>query len=208
MNSDHQIFSIEIDPDLGRTDAEFIFLGTCGDIVEKLRRAKRYEIIRASGLLRHLFFDGERLIDAANKRFRLKLDFNDPVLDSEIARQAMAILKKHDSFMWCPPNVLMHDKSRPRISLQKFLRTPVTYHSGLPTLTVHDVIATCAHVYGGVHSGAPKSKQDKLIVEMDASMVIGGGEPSLAALYGICIVSLDGLMPLIQAIQSDGVAES
>ena len=204
MNTDHPIFRLAIDSDLGRTESEFLFLGTCEDIVEKIKRGKRYDIIRASGLLRHLLCDGERLVDAANRRFRMKLDFNDPIMDSDLSRQAMAVLRAHDSIAWIPPNVLMHDSTRPRISLQQFLKVPVTYHRGEPSLTVHNIIDTCAHVYGGVHSGVPKSDQSKLIVQMDDSMIIGGSPPSLTALYAICIVALDGLMPLIEGIHADG----
>lgn len=63
-----EISSLEIDPELGRTEAEFIFLGTCSDIIEKLKRGSRYDLIRTSGLLRHLLADINRLLDAAKKK--------------------------------------------------------------------------------------------------------------------------------------------
>ncbi|MDD2685698.1 MAG: hypothetical protein PHY62_06030 [Gallionella sp.] len=208
MLNDLRVSQLEIDPELGRTPAEFSFLGTCDDIIGKLRRGRRYDIIRASGLLRHLFIDGEALIDAANRRFRLKLTFHNSMVNSDenskIVNDAMEILKKYDSIVWIAPLAGMHDKTRPRLSKEQFLKTPVTYHSGNPTLSVRDIIETIAHVYGGVHNGTPKNEQNKLIIALDDSIQIGGGEPSLAAIYGICIVALDGLTPLIEAILVDG----
>lgn len=210
--NDLKICHLEIDPELGRTEAEFSFLGTCDDIIGKLKRGRRYDIIRASGLLRHLFIDGEALNDAANKRFRIKLSFHNSIVNSEehaeIVSQAMAVLKKHDSIAWIAPNAGMHDRSRPRITTKQFLKTPVTYHSGIPSLTVRDIIDTIAHVYGGIHNGTPQDEQNKLVVALDESIQVGGREPSLAAIYGICLVALDGLTPLIEAIQKDGKANT
>ena len=202
--NDLPIGQIEIDPELGRTDAEFILLGTCEDIIGKLRRGRRYDIIRASGLLRHIFLDREPLLDAANRRFRLKITFNNTRDDSDITRDAMAVLRKYDSVCWIYPQALLHDKSRPRISKDQFLKLPVLYKSGEPSLTVQNIIETIAHVYGGIHSGNPKSEEDKLIMTLDESMMIDGGEPSLASIYGICISALDGLTPLLQRIIEDG----
>lgn len=205
MILDLSISKIEIDPETGRTEAEFNFLGTCDDIIGKLKRGRRYDIIRASGLLRHLFLDQESLIDSANKRFRMKLTFNNTNDQSDLAKEAMAILKKYDgSIMWIPPNTGMHDNSRPRLSKQQFLKLPVAYHSGNPSLTVQDVISTIAHVYGGIHSGKPKSEEDKILMMLDESIKINGGEPSLGLIYGICIAALDGLSPLIEQIIEDG----
>ena len=87
------ISQIEIDPELGRTEAEFMLLGTCEDIIQKLRRGRRYDIIRSSGLLRQIFLDREPLLDAANRRFRLKITFNNSRDDSEITKEAMVVLK-------------------------------------------------------------------------------------------------------------------
>ncbi|MBK6321779.1 MAG: hypothetical protein IPF38_06045 [Burkholderiales bacterium] len=194
------ISQIEIDPELGRTEAEFMLLGTCEDIIQKLRRGRRYDIIRSSGLLRQIFLDREPLLDAANRRFRLKITFNNSRDDSEITKEAMVVLKKYESICWIFPIALIHDKSRPRISKEQFLKLPVLYQSGNPSLTVQDTIETIAHVYGGVHAGKPKSEEDRLIMTLDESMNIGGGEPSMTSIYGICIVALDGLTPLIKNI--------
>jgi len=200
-----EIFKTEIDPERGRTNAEFSFLGTCDDIRNKLIRGRRYDIIRASGLLRHLFMDGERLMDAANQRFRLKIDFYCGDDDSSTWQDALAAMKElPTSFSWWPPSVGMNRQDAKRVKLDGFLKTPVMYKGGEVALKVSDIIQTCAHVYGGVHSGTPKNNQDKLILALDEEITIGGGEPSIGAIYSICIVALDGLTPLVNAIQTDG----
>lgn len=55
---------------------ESLYLNTIADIREKLSRNDRYHVIKASGLLRHLFLDQTPLVHEINREYRLKIQFS------------------------------------------------------------------------------------------------------------------------------------
>lgn len=57
-------------------EIESLFLGTVNDIEQKLSNGITYNLIRGSGLIRHLFLDSDSLVNQVNRKFRLKLQFN------------------------------------------------------------------------------------------------------------------------------------
>lgn len=208
MLKEIKLDTIEIDPNNSMSTAQFIFLGTCEDIRDKRKKGRRYDLIRAAGLLRHLFLDEEPLIHAANRDFRMKITFNDSSLCDEDRKVMDEYLKQTGGSLWLSPDATPNDQpNRQRISLDRFLKTTVVYHTGRTTLTVKDIIDTCAHISGGVHNGKPTRDEHKIIIELDKLMEIDGMEQSLAAIRGICSAALDALTPLIIAIQETAIAQ-
>jgi len=55
---------------------ESLFLGTISDIEQKLSDGTTYNLIRGSGLIRHLFLDANSLVNQVNRKLKLKLQFS------------------------------------------------------------------------------------------------------------------------------------
>jgi molybdenum-dependent DNA-binding transcriptional regulator ModE len=60
--------------------------------------------------------------------------------------------------------------------------------------TVRDLISACANAKGGVHLGKARTESEQRLLDWDEVFSVIGTEPSLAALAGICRVTLLGLL--------------
>ena len=169
-------------------------LETLGDIDAKVLTDKRYELIRAAGLLRQCFLDEFPLVDRANQTHRCKYSFS--VLDN---RDELPI---HPDVHCCTidPSPFPNAKIL-NVSLRQFLALPVL-RSGASIASVKDVIKACANAKGGVHYGSAANPSEELLLTWDESFRFSPNDASLALLAGICRVSLRGLQPIVDAILS------
>jgi hypothetical protein len=58
------------------SETENLFLGTISDIEQKLSDGTTYNLIRGSGLIRHLFLDANSLANQVNRKYKLRLQFS------------------------------------------------------------------------------------------------------------------------------------
>jgi hypothetical protein len=247
-------------------ELELLYLNTIEDIKEKLLRGDRYHIIKASGLLRHLFLDSEPLIHQINRQHRAKLLFSivdhstmPMIVDDEPQHRPIVFWRNLDpsqidaDLEWVTlgsqeMEAIDGDLSKLRlpsytnrlpISVKRWFHpetqeweeistTPNYYamlrNAGIQVMTkqiklteflathclsfhqfdysVKDIIKTCAHYKGGVHSVNPIDDKDRKILNLDEVMSIAGLEASLANLKGISMIAIDGLETLTQAISA------
>lgn len=113
------------------------FLDTLNDLREKTRGNERYQLVKASGLLRLLLLDGS--IHDANQKHKVKFKFN-------------LTLKNY-----------RRENTKP-LKLDEFLATEWKAYRE-HTYSVKEIIETSAHLMGGVHMKKPKQKKEIDLIE-------------------------------------------
>lgn len=246
-------------------EIEALYLSTIEDIQEKSTRGDRYQIIRASGLLRHLLIDDTALIHKVNRKYRVKISFSVidhdsiPILIDEPDGQLFIFWRNLDpsqinqDFDWitldanrmeeiqADPSILEkspYSRNLP-ISIKRWFNDKTlevqgslvtsNYYALLKArgiqvrdkqlklsgflsehsltfeefdYSVLDIIKTCAHYKGGIHSGDPKEQKEQAILDLDKVMTVGDLDCTLANLKGIATVAVNGLAQLTQAVRS------
>lgn len=181
-----------LDPNMAKSSAEYLFLSTVADIERKVQEGSRYSLIRAAGLLRQIFLDSTPLLHVVNRPYQLKIEFE--TLDYH--QQPPLIPDAHrvelDSSFFPGAKTI-------RIDLEDFLKAPC-FRTGGVTATVRDLIRACANAKGGVHLGEAKTYEENLILNWDRTFRLLGEEPSLVTIAGVCRVALRALNPLIRAM--------
>lgn len=132
-------------------DIEDFFIRTIDDLQTKSKSGTEYDAIRACGLLRQLLLDSPSLIVLANKKHKIKFKFLvhvTPFIDPGFP--IIEILDIDE-----PYNKELHEVfvDGTEVSLGAFLNTRCLtlreYH-----YTVHNVITSGAHTYGGIHASS------------------------------------------------------
>ncbi len=187
-----------IDTNVASTDSEYLFLATLADVRDRLQEGAAYSLIRAAGLLRQLFLDDAPLVDEVNRKYRTCMTFTTMDYRSGPPRAGAEHLEAFwqnldPSYFPRAPTV--------KVDRREFLRAPVL-HAGPIHATVRDLIRACANAKGGVHLGKARTLEEKLLLDWDHAMRVGGEQPSLAAIAGVCRVCLESLRPLVEAIHS------
>lgn len=132
---------------------EQLFVHTVQDLRSKIRANTTYSLIRACGLVRHLILDGVGcLSNQANRAYKKQIRYH--IKDFENAPMT------YDYNGSGGRTILPIGKSK-LVKLEEFLKSKIHY-SFRDEFTVYDFIVTGAHYYGGVHTGAPDSKQEQL----------------------------------------------
>lgn len=132
---------------------EQLFIHTVQDLRSKIRANTTYSLIRACGLVRHLLLDGSiSLVHQVNRTHKLKIRFH--IKDYENTPLS------NDYKGSGGRTILPIGKSR-FVKLDEFLQAKIHY-SFRDEFSVYDFIVAAAHYYGGVHSGKPDIKQERL----------------------------------------------
>lgn len=176
----------------GGTDAERLFVESVRDIDRKVVAADSYSDIRAAGLLRQLTLDSTPLVHQVNRGHRVPLRFRTMNVNRELPSPPRILWLSLDPEPF--PNAPTID-----CSLTELLQAPCLRVNG-KKVSVRDLIKACANVKGGVHLGAPRSDQERAVLEVDATLQISGTDLSVVAVAGICRVVLSGLRPLVEAV--------
>lgn len=91
-----------------------------------------------------------------------------------------------------------------KVSLDEFLGSLCLIFSGKSVATVGDIIRLCSHAKGGVHVGKPEKSGPIAITEFEGMFPEHRRESAVFALASIGTALLEGLEPLVIAIQSQG----
>ncbi len=169
-------------------DDRYIFLNTLNDIREKLK-GEKYHFIKACGLLRHLFLDETPLIHSINREFKIPILFH-------VSNYKTEVPVKPD-FHWrtlSPETVVTFN-----VKLNEFLKIILlTYQQH--EYSVQDVIKSASHLMGGIHLQKAKDEKEKMFLDLDKIVPIQA-DYAMMAIYAICTVSLNALLPLEEKLK-------
>ena len=186
-------------PDKLNDNLERFFIETIIDIIQKLNNGRRYDIIKASGLLRQLLLDKEPLVYIINRKFKVKLEFE--VIEY---RDKLPIddgrTELHAKFL----NPNFPGAKTVKTSLKEFLSINCLEYKST-TITIKEIIKYCSHVKGGIHTGKPEDDIDITLISLDKMIKILEEESSIVLLTGIIQIVLNGLKPLIKEISKSAI---
>ena len=184
-------------PDKLKDNYERFFIETIIDIIEKLRNDRKYDTIKASGLLRHLLLDKEPLVYKINKKYKVKLEFE--VIEYKekipIENDLELHIRNLDSNNFPGAKTV-------KTSLKELLSINCINYKGTE-ITVKELIKYCAHIKGGIHTGKPEDKIDETLIAIDDKVKMLEEESSIILLKGIIQIILKGLKPLVRKISAN-----
>lgn len=179
----------------GLSKENALFLESLHDLERVIVAPTRYELLRAAGILRQLFLDGNPLVHVVNRAHRLSLEFPTTKPSEPVVPGYRKHWQNPDSSLAAPTSIQIR-------SFDQFLAYPCLKLEGR-TGTIADIIRANANVKGGVHLGTAKTPEDALILEWDQLFELMGEEASIHALVGIVRAALDGLRPLVAQITGE-----
>ena len=164
--------------------------------------AREYELLGAARLIRQLLLDEERLVDQVNRDRRQAIVFrvgdNSRLEDMALGMGAV-MLAPFDGF---DPDTALPSSTTIELKRDAFFARRVMYVAG-QDVSVKDMVLYTAHVAGGVHAGAPKSAQDRLLQALSQEWIFGDLPGGLRALQAIGRVVVKALRPLEDTVRRD-----
>lgn len=174
-----------------------LFIRTLKDLKAKIESNDPYEILMASALLRKLLIDGNPLMDQANKKFKLNINFIVNNRQSPLITKGLAFWSIQDGFD--PETSVPHLSNPLTVGKDEMLKRVVLIINGA-TITVLDLIKFLSHVQGAVHSGNPKVTKEEILKEAEETLTVGGMPAGIRTICAIGRVVLKGLDPLNQKV--------
>ena len=179
-------------------DAEELFIHTLQDLEQRMATSDEYMILMSAALLRKLLVDGGRLMDQANRTYRLKLRFR----ISDVSPFEKLILEENPIF-WSIEDAL--DPESPfaykpfDATRDQFLGRRIMRFNG-HWITVGDVIDQLANVEGAVHSGDPDTDRQRAI-QAAGKFYSRAGLPGIVSQVRLLgRITVRGLNPLRDAV--------
>jgi hypothetical protein len=192
------------------TDLEKLFVNTTVDLKERQEKGTEYDLIRASGLLRQLLFDGSPLVDQVNKDYRLKIRFKTQKNNIDFSKKTMWNGVEAETIIgvrWIKPN---HNDEEylSYLTITDFLKYPVIYFAD-QDFTVLDILKLCAHFYGGIHHDKVKKREQIYLDWANKTVAYGDGlNCAVESIKSIIEIVIEGLTPLIDKIKKKTFANT
>lgn len=161
-----------------------------------------HELLLASGRLRMLLLDRQRLVDQVNASRRFDIRYRIVRLGGSAYTKAVLDLKP---MMWVAADGISPEFARPgsgpveSVRLEAFLHERVMIYRG-EDVTVCDLIDHLANVAGGVHAGKAREPRDIALNQLSDEIMLGGLDTPILCVRGIAAVVADALRPLRDAI--------
>lgn len=172
---------------IGKINDNYIFLKTIDDLKNKIRENHycEYDLVRACGLLRHIFIDENRLIDKVNiKPFKTSILFN-----VENYNNHSDLFQGSNRIQLLPISKTTH-----KIKLNLFLRLKV-YKSEEHEYTVCEIIKSITTYWGGIHSVNAYNEKDIVLKGIDKLIYLDYIQVFLC-IIDICKICLEAIKPL------------
>lgn len=185
-----------------------LFLETLRDLEEKTKNPDAYKMIKATALLRQLILDGgSSLAIQANRNFRIPLRFN--VYGKEGYKHS-ADIRALITMQWSPPHP-GNDSKNHNVNLDGFLSRIVLMWDRYD-FTVKNFISVGANILGGVHISSPTSfdkldELDRMLIAASSKIIVNDKQSLIVNLCSISKVTIQGLSPLREKIESGGGIE-
>jgi len=183
-------------------DRRVLFVRTLDQLGEGADTADEYVATRSAGLLRQLLLDAQPLVHALNREHHLKLRFT--VTDHPLLRKAVEDDKPVVRLVMdgvfpetAPPGYGLRT-----LSLDDWLAHSAGSYRGAE-FSVADVIRYLANVAGGIHAGIPTADTDHGLVALAGILTVQGMSGVARTIRGIVRVTLAGLQPLREAVETD-----
>jgi hypothetical protein len=186
---------------------QWLYLNKVEEVRQRVAADNYYDLVMATGLVRHLLLEQFALADKANRHLpnREKLKFE--VLRGKIGRASpvpIALgIHRIEPFPDEPPDSPIKTKI---ISRDELLSTCVIISQG-KEITVKDVLEAYTYARGGVHLNDTPNETEQALLDLDASILYLGQPPSVKFLKEIINVILAGLRPLTDAVKAEFEAE-
>jgi hypothetical protein len=137
---------------------EQLFSQTVKDLRSKIANGTTYDLIRSCGLCRHLISDNHPLVHAANRRYKLAIDFEVSDFSDYL-----------DPDFLLPIGWATIEPVTPKtrlLQLSDFLHVKILkYYEH--TFNVNEVIRAASHWFGGIHSGKPELPKEATLEALD-----------------------------------------
>lgn len=185
------------------TENEELFIDIYNDLRDKLDAGNKYNLIKASGLVRQLLFDGVPLIDQVNREYKLKILFRTQKNRPKFGDFVYEHGQKWETVIgvtFINPN---HNDEQfiSHVKRADFLNYPVLHFADLD-FTVLEILKICAHVYGGIHSGKIEDQKDTYLDWANKTLSYKDGVSCAVKSVGdITAIVLDAIKPLVDAIE-------
>lgn len=184
------------------TDSERHLIHSISELEDRIAKGTKYDLIKASGILRQLLIDSPSLLDKVNERHKERFIFRTlkvGKLEPEPVVQ--------DGILWKP--IISVNLIYPQLEEQpifetnkhKFLSYQVFHFEG-HIFTVKDVIKVAANVLGGVHFDNPRTGKDKTLLIANNMLNYSDGTSACEyAIKGISNVVIKAVEPLTKRIK-------
>jgi hypothetical protein len=184
---------------------QWLYLNKVEEVRQRVATNDYYNIVMATGLVRHLLLEDFALADKVNRHFpqRAKLKFE--VMpgrigdDDEILKHTMLAFRNIEPSPDCPPDSVFKPK---KMSRDELLSTCIIVFQG-KRITVKNVLDAYAYARGGVHLNDRPGELEEALFELDSLVVYEGQPASVKMLKEIINVILAGLQPLTDAVLAE-----
>jgi hypothetical protein len=180
-------------------DVQSLFVETLDELATRAEAHDEYDVLMAAGLIRKLLLDAAPLVDQVNRSHRLKLVFE--IGESGAFPPGVPAPTHWAAQDGLDPNTAPPFVRRRQVTRDELLATVVVISNG-SSHSVRDVVLFEANVMGAIHAGSAKEDKDRVFLELNSALAIGGHRVSLRQLKAISRVVLRGLEPLRQAVMS------
>ena len=170
---------------------EELFLETVADLRNKINVGKKYELIRACGLCRHLIIDPVPLVHIVNRTLKIPLIFH----VADFSNHSASKIRMQVGWTTIDPSSSIVPTKE--VALDPFLSIKLLNYHNLD-FTVKEIIRAASHFYGGIHSLKPEKKQAYL-VDLDKA-AHSDEKLSLMAIRATCKVVAKAMEPIEAAI--------
>lgn len=184
-------------------DRDRLFVQTVDWLAQVSQREllDEHELLLASGRLRLLLLDAQRLLDQVN--VARKFDIRYRIVRLSQSAYLQEVLKDRP-MMWAAVDGLSPDSSAivapiESVPLEAFLHERVMIYMG-EDVTVRDLIDHLANVAGGVHAGKAREPHNEKLNQMAEEIMLGGIDSPIRCLRSIVVVVVEALRPLRDAI--------
>lgn len=183
------------------TPDESLFIHTVADIQDRAVKGTFYDFVRATALLRQMFFDGSKsLLQKANHRHKLKLTYSVSYKDETFENSGY----NENTFLeWR----IIHGHKFIITDNELFKVAVLIFHG--QHFNVKDIIKYTSHVIGGIHLGSTKDDKERLFQLFQYSFLKPKNDfesamqnPLMHSLFSIILICVNGFLPLVAAIKA------
>lgn len=179
------------------------FIETLDDIRAKMENGSDYHIMRATGLLRHLFLDQTPLVNSVKREYGMKVKF--PISKGiDISKYPPGL-----TVSWSSIEPAGNPERNYEASLKQLLKTKILYVTD-DEYTVRDIIHISANQLGGIHSKEVVNDRENKLLQLKEykeniaqKFGIKTIDVKLTAIRDIVRVSIRGLERLEKRVRRD-----